>query len=163
MSAAALIILFLLSAEVYAQKSSNIKILNEEKLDSLIQNRNGKPLLLNFWATWCIPCREEFPALLKLYSEKGSKIDFAGISLDFQEEVNTKILPFVKKMKITFPIFVNGFRKDEHLINKMSGEWSGALPATFTFSSSGKPIHFIEGGRDYEYFNKIISELINEE
>ncbi|HEY0050123.1 MAG TPA: thioredoxin domain-containing protein, partial [Pyrinomonadaceae bacterium] len=51
----------------------------------------GKPLLVNFWATWCGPCREEFPDLVKIDAEYRGKIDFFTVSLDFIEELNTGV------------------------------------------------------------------------
>src|SRR5688572_1785120 len=65
-----------------------------------------KPLLINFWATWCVPCREEFPDLVKLDGEYKGKIDFITISLDFEEELNTGVPQFLKLMKADMPTYL---------------------------------------------------------
>jgi thiol-disulfide isomerase/thioredoxin len=52
-----------------------------------ILKANGKPLLVNFWATWCDPCREEFPDLVKIDADYKNKIDFITVSLDDVEEL----------------------------------------------------------------------------
>jgi thiol-disulfide isomerase/thioredoxin len=58
--------------------------IDDAKLNQLLKP-NGKPLLVNFWATWCGPCREEFPDLVKIDQEYRGRIDFVTISLDFPE------------------------------------------------------------------------------
>src|SRR5688572_20118207 len=50
---------------------------------------NGKPLLINFWATWCDPCREEFPDLVRIDNAYRGKIDFITVSLDDLADINT--------------------------------------------------------------------------
>lgn len=74
--------------------------LNEEnfKLSAL----RGKPILLNFWATWCIPCKREMPLLQKLHNE--GKIIVIGVNL--QEDKRT-VEKFVKELNITFPIVLD--------------------------------------------------------
>src|SRR5688500_9996400 len=57
-----------------------------------------KPLLVNFWATWCAPCREEFPDLVKIDGEYRGKIDFFTVSLDFVEELDTGVPKFLSEM-----------------------------------------------------------------
>ena len=56
-----------------------------------------KPCIIDFYADWCAPCREEFPDLVKLASRYDDKIDVVGISVDFPEEIDSKVIPFLKK------------------------------------------------------------------
>src|SRR5687768_864770 len=53
------------------------------------EGENQKPLLVNFWATWCAPCIEEFPDLVKIDNDYKGKIDFITITLDDVEEIST--------------------------------------------------------------------------
>ncbi|MDH7605901.1 MAG: TlpA disulfide reductase family protein [Melioribacter sp.] len=132
-----------------------VEKIDKYKLQKLIKDRKGKLLFLNIWATWCEPCREEFPAIVKL-SNEFKDVDFVGISVDFPEEIESKIKPFIKNNKVNFPVYVNSFSNDEELINMLNKDWNGAIPATFIFDKSGKLISFIEGKKSYEEFEKNI-------
>src|SRR5690349_5188799 len=87
-----------------------------------------KPLLVNFWATWCDPCREEFPDLVKLDAEYKGKIDFITISLDELSEINRDVPKFLADMKADMPAYLLKAQDDEAAIAFVSKEWSGALP-----------------------------------
>jgi len=130
-------------------------------LDQLITNRNGKVLLINVWATWCIPCREEFPDLVKL-AKKYQKLNLEviGISADYPDEIVSKIRPFVKSQQVNFPIFVQNFDKQENFINYFSEDWSGALPATFIYDTSGTQQEFLLGKHSYQEFQKAIEKFL---
>ena len=84
-------ILFLFSCITYfnfAQVNSiTVNPISEENLEQLINNRNDKFLLINVWATWCIPCREEFPNLIKLAKFFDEKLDVIAISVDYEDEI----------------------------------------------------------------------------
>lgn len=137
-----------------------VKKIDEHSLDSLIKKRDGKILLVNIWATWCIPCREEFPDLVKLNNAYKNKMDIAAISVDYEDEIESKIIPFLKKNNVDFPVFVSGFENDESLINYFKSNWGGAIPATFIFDADGKEIKKLEGKHSFEGFSSIIDEII---
>ncbi|MDQ7818135.1 MAG: TlpA disulfide reductase family protein [Melioribacteraceae bacterium] len=134
-----------------------VELIDKEKLTKLIKERKGKPLFLNLWATWCVPCREEFPSINKL-AEELKDVEFIGISVDFPEEVDSKIIPFLKSQNAKFVSFVNGFEGDEELINTLDKNWNGALPATFIYDKAGKKISFLEGKKSYDEFKKEIEK-----
>src|SRR5437588_13117504 len=67
---------------------------------------NGKPLMINFWATWCDPCREEFPDLVKIDQEYRGKIDFITISLDEVADKDTAVPKFLSDMKAGMPSYL---------------------------------------------------------
>ena len=153
-------VLLLTCVEIYSQQSDKITVetIDKTKLAKLIKERKGKSLFLNLWATWCIPCREEFPSIVKLADEY-KNVEFVGISVDFPDEVDSKIIPFLKSNKANFISYVNGFDGDEELINALDKKWNGALPATFLFDRTGKKVTFLEGKKSYDEFKKEIEEL----
>ncbi|HCY77790.1 MAG TPA: hypothetical protein DHV28_17910 [Ignavibacteriales bacterium] len=151
-------IFFLVSVNCYSQ--NNIKILDKAGFENLISQRSNKILLLNIWATWCVPCREEFPDLIKLNDIFKDKVDIIGISVDYPDEINSKIKPFAERLKINFNLFVNGIGNDEELINLVDKDWNGAIPATFIFDIDGKLVSKIYGKQDFESFKEIITKLI---
>jgi len=139
-----------------AQDISVDKI-EKSTLQKLIKERKSKILLLNMWATWCAPCREEIPILNKLSTEN-KDVEIVGISVDFPDEVASKIIPFIKSNKMNFVSYVNGFENDEELINALDKKWNGALPATFIYDKAGKKISFLEGKKSYDEFKKEIDK-----
>jgi thiol-disulfide isomerase/thioredoxin len=105
----------------------------------------AKPLLINFWATWCVPCREEFPDLVNIGNEYKGKIDFITISLDFEEELNTGVPQFLKEMKADMPTYLLITPDESAAIGMISKEWGGGLPLTVLFSPSGERVFFHQG------------------
>lgn len=159
-----LVITYLLVLQLFLPINNSDIIVNKidsVSLDNLIKERNGKILLINIWATWCIPCREEFPDLVKLNSAYKNKIDVVAVSVDYEDEIESKIMPFLKKNNVNFPVYVSGFNNDDSLINYFKSEWSGAIPATFIFDMDGKEIKMLEGKHSFESFSSIIDEIIN--
>ena len=139
-------------------KEITVEKIDKAKLQKIIKDRKGKVLFLNLWATWCVPCREEFPSIVKL-SNEFKDVDFVSISVDFPDEVNSKIIPFLKSNNADFTTFVNAFEGDEELINLLDKKWNGALPATFLFDKAGKKLTFLEGKQSYDEFKKEIEKV----
>jgi len=138
-----------------------VETINVEKLNEVLSNRNGKPLLINVWATWCVPCREEFPDLVEISKKYKTKIDFVGISVDFPEEIDSKVIPFLEKHNAGFTNFIVDVKDPEDFINLLNADWSGAIPATFLYDKNGKQLKYHLGKTDLEGFEKMISSVIN--
>ena len=143
--------------------SSDMKVkkINTDQLNKIINNRNGKYLLLNVWATWCDPCREEFPALIKLSEKYKDEIDFIGISVDYPDEVDTKIKPFLKLVEVKFVNYVNAEKDVDKFISNLNQDWNGSVPATFIYDINGNQIKYFIGGKTFDEFEKEISSIIN--
>ena len=105
-----------------------------------------KPLLINFWATWCGPCREEYPDLVKIDQEYRGKIDFVTVSLDEPEDKDTAVPQFLNEMKAQMPsyLLVTG-GKDEAAMAIVSRDWTGALPFTILFDQKGIILYSRQG------------------
>ena len=137
-----------------------VETIDEGGFEKLVQERSGKILLVNVWATWCVPCVQEFPDLVRLANEyQGSNVEIVGISADFPDEIESKIVPFLKRQKAGFKNYVRNFSSDEAFINQVNPEWSGALPATIIYGSDGEQKTFLLGMSDYETFRDKIEAL----
>ncbi|HET6671686.1 MAG TPA: redoxin family protein [Pyrinomonadaceae bacterium] len=103
---------------------------------------NNKPLLVNFWATWCDPCREEFPDLVKIdkqYRPQG--LDFTAVSIDDLSEIETTVPQFLREMQVTVPTYLLNVSDPELAMSKVDPQWSGALPATFLYDAQGQLVY----------------------
>lgn len=141
--------------------SQTVIPISEKRLDSLISARNGNILLLNIWATWCEPCKEEFPDLIKLSSVyKNKKVHFAAISVDYPDDINEKIIPFLDSLKVPFPIFVSDFISQDTMINTLNSDWSGAVPATFIYDTKGKLRKFLFGRQAFNQLKRAVDDIM---
>ncbi len=100
----------------------------------------ARPVLINFWATWCVPCREEFPDLVKIDDDfRARGLDFFTVSLDDPAEIATSVPAFLREMKAArIPAYLLNTPEPADAINAVDTTWSGALPATFLFNSRGR-------------------------
>jgi thiol-disulfide isomerase/thioredoxin len=129
---------------------NDIRQINLDDLKKILARDAGdkRPLLLNFWATWCDPCREEFPDLVKLdadYKDKG--LNFIAVSLDDITDIKSEVPKFLNQMKATMPVVLLNVSDPEPAIKAVDPTWSGELPATFLYGADGKII--------FKHFGKI--------
>ena len=139
-----------------------IKQIDAVALKNLLKT-NGKPLLVNFWATWCDPCREEFPDLVKIDNDYGEKIDFITVSLDDAEELNTGVPKFLTEMKAQMPAFLLATQNEDAVIASVSKEWQGGLPFTILYDASGKIAYSRMGKVKIDVLRTEIEQLIKPE
>jgi thiol-disulfide isomerase/thioredoxin len=140
----------------------SVEGLDEAGLKRLIENRAGRILFLNVWATWCVACVEEFPDIVKLSrSYDPNRLEVVAISTDYPDEVDSKIVPFLRKQNVPFKVYVAKFDDQEKFINALDTAWSGALPATFIYDTQGHQRFKLVGQGSYGRFKQEIEKLRN--
>ena len=124
--------------------------IDEAALKSLLGAGAGRerPLLVNFWATWCVPCREEFPDLVKIREQyKSDQLDFILVSLDDPSDIGKAVPEFLSEQRAThLPSYLLHATDDNVAINLVDQTWSGELPATFLYDRAGN-VSFKHKGR----------------
>ncbi len=134
--------------------------LRAEQIDSVIAARTGqKAVLVNVWATWCGPCVEEFPYLVKLADKYADQADVLFISADFPEQ-RTDVIAFLKKQGVTYQTFLKD-DLDEIFINALDTTWSGSIPVTAIYNRNGDKVFFHEGEMSFEALEKELLSVIN--
>jgi peroxiredoxin len=115
-----------------------------------LSDYKGKIVLLDFWATWCGPCRMAVPDLVSLKSQYKSKdVEIIGISLD-QEGTKDEVIPFIKEYKINYPV-VYGTMKTAMDYGNIS-----SIPTSFIINKDGKiAASFLGVVEKSKYQNKI--------
>src|SRR6185295_14726085 len=130
--------------------------IDTEQLKGLLKRESQHPLLVNFWATWCDPCRDEFPDLVKIDAEYRPKgLDFIAISLDDLKDINTEVPKFLSSMKSQMPVYLLNVPDPEVPIKAVDAQWSGGLPATFLYDA--------KGNLAYRHFGRIAPEQLRSE
>ncbi|HVM60799.1 MAG TPA: TlpA disulfide reductase family protein [Verrucomicrobiae bacterium] len=127
-----------------------------------IHDPGAKAVLVNVWATWCGPCREEFPGLVRVaqkYNRQGLKTIL--VSADDTDQV-TAVKKFLADEGVDFPAYLKA-EKDQAFIDGMGKQWSGALPATFIFDGNGKLHDFWEGGVTFNVFEQKVVEALGKQ
>jgi thiol-disulfide isomerase/thioredoxin len=124
-----------------------------------VQQR-GRVLLVNFWATWCDPCREEFPDLVRLYNTYRSRgLSVVAISMDEPESVPAIEL-FLKTQRANFGSYRQHFKDFEAVVNSINPRWGGGIPATFLYDREGRLVESWEGATSFEEFEKAVKPLL---
>ncbi|MGH8619663.1 MAG: TlpA family protein disulfide reductase [Burkholderiales bacterium] len=120
-----------------------------------IDDWRGKVVVVNYWATWCVPCREEMPIFVKMqrkYGERG--LIFVGIAIDQPAKVST----FAKELGIDYPILIGGVADIE--ATKAIGNKVSALPFTLIFDREGRLMKRQLGSIKEADLETIVSELL---
>ena len=124
-----------------ATQAPDVREIDLEGLKKLLQREEagGRPLLVNFWATWCEPCRDEFPDLVRIDAQyRGRGLEFITVSLDDVAEIKNLVPQFLREMRAGMPAYLLNSPDPDLVINTVDPNWSGALPATFLFDAQGQ-------------------------
>src|SRR6185369_1602331 len=115
--------------------------------------------VVNLWATWCTPCRQEFPDRMRFYRAYRDKgVALVLVSGDFASETGPAS-EFLASQGVDFRTFLKS-QKDEEFINAFDPAWTGALPATFLYNASGERKHSFLGPITYESLEKEVAPLL---
>ncbi|MCK0188422.1 redoxin domain-containing protein [Arenibacter sp. F20364] len=105
-----------------------------DRLEPLFHFNNDTTYVINFWATWCKPCIAELPYFEAFNSnQKKEKVKVVLVSLDFPDKIESNLVPFVKKWQLKSEVVVLLDGKYNNWIDKVSPDWSGAIPATYIY------------------------------
>jgi thiol-disulfide isomerase/thioredoxin len=115
----------------------------------------GKVLVVNFWATWCAPCREEMPDLVRAQDEYGAKgVQIVGIAVDNAD----KVQQFAKEIKLNYPVLIGGYAAMD--LSKDLGNSLVALPFTLILDRRGKVAYTHLGPVKPDKFRDVITKLL---
>jgi thiol-disulfide isomerase/thioredoxin len=135
-------------------------MINIQGYQKLLEQHRGKPLLVTFWATWCEPCRDEYPMindLAKEYAPKGLQV----LGVDDDEEGDIILMRrFIARYKPVFPNVRKKRGNDAAFCQSVSPDWNCSMPATFFYAKDGKQIGHFFGAKDRNTFEVAIRTLL---
>jgi len=126
-----------------------------------IAKQEGHVVVLNFWATYCGPCCEEFPSLVKLsgsYSKRGLVV--MAVSADIKSDLAGKVIPFLTRQKAYFPQFLQQSKDVDSFINAFDPTWQGDLPRTFIYDKHGRLAKVLKDEQTYASFVATVAPLL---
>lgn len=140
------------SGEGFTYLNGNIPKVTASELKKKISEYEDKVIIVDFWATWCPPCKDEIPGFINLYKKyKDKGVEILGIALDVEGSKTVK--PFAKKMGINYPIYIGGY--------DMNQEYEVAgIPTTLIFNKKGKlKVRHVGYASEKEFENEILNLL----
>lgn len=133
---------------IYEVDSIVLKSFDFDRLEPYLNQKNDTVYVVNFWATWCVPCVEELPHFEKLNQKyKEDKFKMLLVSLDFPKMAESRVIPFIKENNLRAEVVLLNDPDANRWIEKVNKEWSGAIPATLIYKNSVR-----------EFFEKSFSE-----
>jgi thiol-disulfide isomerase/thioredoxin len=130
-----------------------------EDLQTIVKDSDADVILLNMWATWCKPCVEEFPDLVRLQREYGDRgFQLVLVSADFQRSL-PQVKSFLAEQGVEFQTYLKT-QKDQEFITGLHKEWSGTLPATIIYNANGEPVQFWQGKATWEELKERVENLL---
>ncbi len=135
---------------------------DEKELALRVAQEKGRVVLVNFWATWCVPCREEFPDLVRLQKSHGFHgLQILGVSVDPTRET-AAVERFLAEHNPNFP----NYRKksggdEEEFIKAVDGSWGGELPFTVLYNREGHKVKVLSGKHSYRRYEREIRGLLS--
>lgn len=141
-------------------KGQQISTYSYADLDPLLHRVNDTVYLVNFWATWCVPCVKELPSIEKLADKyKNTNLKVLLVSLDMPKEVNSRLKPFILKHQIKSEVILLDDPDFNSWIDRVNKDWSGAIPASLIYSKEMRT--FYEKSFDFEELEQIVKPLIH--
>jgi thiol-disulfide isomerase/thioredoxin len=146
------------------REATVVREVDLEALKKLLHREAGaeaRPLLVNFWATWCVPCREEFPDLVKINADYAKRnLEVITISLDDPAEIKTTVPKFLREARAgELPAYLLNVIDPDIVINMIDPQWRGALPATFLYDASGQMVFKHTGRFDVRELRTAIDKV----
>jgi len=157
-----IIFILLIAGISFSQEIKDIK--STAEFDSLFSGLKGKTVLVNFWATWCAPCKKEMPDLIKLYKnykEKG--FELVLISVDDKDDRNGALVNYLKALNIDFTVYFDALKKQEDIMTYIDDSWEGEIPKSYIYNTEGKQVKALTGVQSYESLENEIKKVLKAE
>jgi len=143
--------------ELESDPAPDFTVYNKEGNSVKLSDMKGTPVVLNFWASWCPPCKAEMPDFDAIAKEYAGKVVFMMVNLtDGQSETQESAQAFIDSMGYTFPVY---FDKDSDAAYKYGIQ---SIPTTFFIDANGDLIAYGSGAMDGDTLRRGISMIYSE-
>lgn len=145
--------------KIYESQGVKLKSFDFKGLESYLQKSNDTTYVVNFWATWCLPCVKELPHFEKLnHTFSHKKVKVLLVSIDMPTKVETSLIPYIKKKNLRSEVVLLNDPDANSWIDKVDKSWSGSIPATIIYNANHRK--FYERSFTYEELEKELISII---
>ena len=153
-------LILLLAAGAALNATDKLQPLDEAGFQKLLSSSKGKILVVDFWATWCKPCRAELPELVKLEAKLRARgVKLVTVSAD-EPEKEAEALKFASQLNVPSPAYIRKAKDDDKFINAIDAKWSGALPALFIYDKTGRQAKSFIGESSMKDVEAAVNKLL---
>jgi thiol-disulfide isomerase/thioredoxin len=151
---------WLLALAALAAAAQPLARINETSYPQMIAAQKGKVVLVDFWATWCVPCRKEMPELAKLESRlKAKGLVLIPISAD-EPENEAAAREFLSKAGVKTPGYLKAPKDDDAFIRGVDPKWGGELPALVLYDKAGRKVQIWKGETAMASIEAAVNKLL---
>jgi len=138
-------------------------LIDAQSFQKILQEHRGKPLLVNFWATWCEPCRAEYPMLNELAKQYGPKgLQVVGVSMDDDGDM-ILVRRFLARYKPVFPNYRKKPGDEAAFRQSVLPSWAGVMPVSIFYAKDGRIVLNFMGQKSREQYEQAIQSLLGGE
>jgi thiol-disulfide isomerase/thioredoxin len=146
---------------VTSSKPGELPLIDLDGYKKILATYKGKPTLVTFWATWCEPCRYEYPTIVELAKEDAPKsLAVFGVSFDDNADLHL-VRDFLLKNKPAFPNYRQKPGIDvDAFYSGVNPEWTGTMPETIFYGRDGRIVVHFEGEHTRPDFERAIQQIL---
>lgn len=142
-------------------KVTSVKSYTYKELKPLLEKKDAKTYIVNFWATWCAPCVKELPYFEQINQEyKDKNVEVILVSLDFPKQVEKKLIPFINTKELQSKVVLLDDANEDFWIKDIDSTWSGAIPVTIIYNKNKRK--FYNNSFDYKTLKNELQTYLNE-
>lgn len=146
-----ILITTLFSLFLFQASAQKVGLITAKTLNQRLSQGKDTVFVVNFWATWCLPCVKELPYFEQLQAEFSNEpLKLLLVSLDFKSKLESNLMPFLRRLKIQSEVFLVNDPDQQLFIQEIDKNWEGNIPATLVVNTMRNRRQFVPNELTYD-------------